>query len=91
MIPDHRPLVVCPPCGVHTPHVMAVAGAYTCGTCGTVHGLAPLRKMHVEVEPVWCPTCRVPEGSPMWAPVQGRRQCRVCFGWIAVVGQEEER
>ena len=85
LFPDHEPILVCPTCAVHTVHTMPVEGQYTCLTCATVHGVTPLRKVHHDVEPIWCPTCRVPAGSPMWAPVQGRQQCRVCLTWIPVV------
>lgn len=88
-IPEHQPIVPCPQCGPHTPHMMPQMGQYKCLTCDTVHGLAPLRKVHQEQDPVWCPTCRVQEGSNVWAAVQGRRQCRVCLTWIVVVTKEE--
>lgn len=88
-IPDHTPIVPCPTCGIHTAHVMPTMGQYRCLTCTTVHGLAQLRKTHQEPEPMWCPTCRVQSGSNFWAAVQGRRQCRVCLGWMNVAAKEE--
>ena len=88
-IPMHQPIVVCPTCRVHTAHVMLRPGEYRCRACDTTHGLAPMRKAAHEQEPMWCPTCRsVEKLSPFWAPVGGRRQCRVCLGWVVVPTRE---
>jgi hypothetical protein len=88
-IPAHQPIVVCPSCGIHTAHVMRTFDRYECLRCATQHGIAPLRKVHHEDAPMWCPVCRAQAGSPFWAPTNGRRQCRVCLGWIEVHRQED--
>jgi hypothetical protein len=86
--PEHTPILVCPTCAIHTAHAMLQVGQYTCLSCQTVHPLAPLRKgYHDEPAPVFCPICRQPEGSPFWAPVNGRRQCRVCLQSIDVAAE----
>ena len=86
MIPDHTPILVCPNCTRHTPHVMPEEGTYQCLVCETTHGRAPKRNVHEEEPtPIWCERCQQPKGSPFWAPVNGRRQCRVCLGWMMVV------
>lgn len=80
---DHVAIVPCPTCGVHTTHRFLTTAQYRCLRCDTVHGLEPMAKRHQEPdEPIRCPTCRKPEGSPFWAAVAGRRQCRVCLGWV---------
>jgi DNA-directed RNA polymerase subunit RPC12/RpoP len=86
--PDHRPLVVCPACGVHTPHVWATAG-YTCQRCWLTHLLPPMPKVTMALEPIWCPRCRIDKGSAAWAPQQGQRRCRVCG--TSVMANLEER
>lgn len=87
-IPDHIPIVSCPSCARHTAHTMPLEGSYGCGVCGTVHTLAPMRKLHGDLEPIWCATCRQAEGSNFWAAVAGRRQCRTCGSWVEVKVQD---
>ena len=84
-IPDHRPILVCPTCRHHTSHVMEAPGDYRCLTCDTRHGLEPRRQRGEALELLWCPTCRLAEGSLFWAAVEGRRQCRVCQTWVVVL------
>jgi hypothetical protein len=85
--PDHRPILVCPGCGVHTPHTWAPP-TYTCQRCGLAHPLPTMTRPHQDVEPIWCPRCRVASGSPAWGPVQGQRRCRVC-GTSVMANMEE--
>jgi hypothetical protein len=83
--PDHRPIVVCPACGVHTPHVWAASG-YTCQVCWLTHPLPRLPR--VAQEPIWCPRCHIDKGSAAWAPQQGQRRCRVCGTSVNVERKE---
>jgi hypothetical protein len=90
MIPAHTPIVVCPTCTRHTAHVVREMGQYDCLICHTAHPLVKPAKIYRETETIWCPKCRVDTGSPFWAPVQGRRQCRVCQRWLEVAKEHDD-